>query len=159
MAEGMNSYSLADIAAMMRNNEGDGFLNGNGILIILFFLIFGGGFGGGWGNGWGNNGWNNAGWQGDLTRADLNDSINTLGTNQKLDNLMMEVNKDAHDLEISTLGGFNNTQREIMQNRFENNQNTCGINRNIDQIRYENAQNTCNQCEQCQHTKNLGRNV
>lgn len=26
----MNSYSLADIAAMMRNNEGDGFLNGNG---------------------------------------------------------------------------------------------------------------------------------
>ena len=23
MAEGMNSYSLADIAAMMRNNEGD----------------------------------------------------------------------------------------------------------------------------------------
>ena len=30
MAEGMNSYSLADIAAMMRNNEGDGFLNGNG---------------------------------------------------------------------------------------------------------------------------------
>lgn len=29
MAEGTN-YSLADIAAMMRNNEGDGFLNGNG---------------------------------------------------------------------------------------------------------------------------------
>lgn len=144
MAEGMNSYSLADIAAMMRNNEGDGFLNGNGILIILFFLIFGGGFGGGWGNGWGNNGWNNAGWQGALTRADLNDSINTLGTNQKLDNLTLEVNNDAHDLEISTLGGFNNTQRQIMQNRFENSQNTCCINRNIDQVRYENAQNTCN---------------
>lgn len=41
------------------------------------------------------------------------------------------------------LGGFNCTQREIMQNRFEGGQNTCSINRNIDQVRYENAQNTC----------------
>jgi hypothetical protein len=142
MAEGMNSYSLADIAAMMRNNESDGFLNGNGILIILFFLIFGGGFGGGWGNGWGN-GWNNAGVQGSLTRSDLFEGFNTSRIDTQLDNLTLEVNNDAHNLETSMLGGFNGTQREIMQNRFEGSQNTCGINRNIDQVRYENAQNTC----------------
>lgn len=108
------------------------------ILIILFFLIFGGGFGGGWGNGW-----NNAGWQGSLTRADLNDSINTLGTNQKLDSLTLEVNNDAHNLETSMIGGFNGTQREVMENRFTAQQGFCDINRNIDAVRYENAQNTC----------------
>lgn len=113
------------------------------ILIILFFLIFGGGFGGGWGNGWGN-GWNNAGVQGSLTRSDLFEGFNTSRIDTQLDNLTLEVNNDAHNLETSMLGGFNGTQREIMQNRFEASQNTCGINRNIDQVRYENAQNTCN---------------
>ena len=52
MAEG-NNYSLADIASLMRNN--DGFLEGNGIIILmLFFLLFG--FGGN-GFGFGNNGY------------------------------------------------------------------------------------------------------
>lgn len=113
------------------------------ILIILFFLIFGGGFGGGWGNGWGN-GWNNAGVQGSLTRSDLFEGFNTSRIDTQLGNLTLEVNNDAHSLETSMLGGFNTTQRELMQNRFEGSQNTCGINRNIDQVRYENAQNTCN---------------
>ena len=113
------------------------------ILIILFFLIFGGGFGGGWGGNWGNAGWNNAGWQGSLTRADLNDSINTLGTNQKLDNLTLEVNNDAHNLETSVMTGFNNTQRETLENRFATQNGFCETNRNIDAVRYENAQNTC----------------
>lgn len=112
------------------------------ILIILFFLIFGGGFGGGWGNGWGN-GWNNAGVQGTLTRSDLFEGFNSSRIDTQLDNLTLEVNNDAHNLETSMLGGFNTTQREIMQNRFEGSQNACGINRNIDQVRYENAQNTC----------------
>ena len=43
----MDNMSLSDIAAIMpKSGNGDGFLEGNGIIIlILFFLIFG--FGGG----------------------------------------------------------------------------------------------------------------
>lgn len=141
MAEGAN-YSLADIAAMMKNNEGDGFLNGNGILIILFFLIFGGGFGGGWGN-WGGNGWNAAGLQGSLTRADLNDGFATMGTHQKLDSLTLEVNNDAHNLETSMMSGFNNLGAQVTDSRYAAQQCCCETNRNIDSLRYENAKNTC----------------
>lgn len=141
MAEGSN-YSLADIAAMMKNNEGDGFLNGNGILIILFFLIFGGGFGGGWGN-WGGNSWNAAGLQGSLTRADLNDGFATMGTHQKLDSLTLEVNNDAHNLETSMMSGFNNLGAQVTDSRYAAQQCCCETNRNIDSLRYENAKNTC----------------
>lgn len=54
MFGGMAAPSLADIAAVTRNNDGDGFGNGAGgwwVLIILLALF--GGFGNG---GWGNNG-------------------------------------------------------------------------------------------------------
>ena len=142
MAEGMNSYSLADIAAMMRNNEGDGFLNGNGILIILFFLIFGGGFGGGWGN-WGGNGWNNAGLQGSLTRSDLFEGFNSSRVDTKLDALTLEVNNDAHDIETAMLAGFGRTTSEITDSRYAMQSGLCETNRNIDALRYESARNTC----------------
>ena len=57
----MSDLTAADIAAMTRK---DGFLEGNGIIIlILFFLMFGGGFGG--------FGFGNAAAQGALTRAEL----------------------------------------------------------------------------------------
>ena len=50
-----SGYSLSDLAAVTRGNNGDGFGfgDGNGWWIILLFLIFGMN---GWGNGWGNNG-------------------------------------------------------------------------------------------------------
>lgn len=45
----MDNLSLSDIASVTGNK--DGFLEGNGIIIlILFFLIFGFGGGGAWGN-------------------------------------------------------------------------------------------------------------
>lgn len=144
MAEG-NGYSIADIGALMNNNNRGGwFGNGDDLGLLFFILIFGmwgGGFGGGFG--WGNNGWNNAGVQGALTRSDLFEGFNSNRVDTKLDALTLEVNNDAHDLETSMMTGFNGTQRELMQNRFEASQNTCSINRNIDAVRYENAKNTC----------------
>lgn len=143
MAEGMNGYSLSDVAALMNTRgDRDGFLNGNGILIILFFLIFGGGFGGGFG-GWGNSAWANAGVQGALTRADLNEGLNSLGTNQKLDALALEVNNDAHSLETGMMSGFNGVTSAITDSRYAMQNAFCETNRNIDALRYENARNTC----------------
>lgn len=72
----MDNMTLSDIAAVMPKNatDHDGFLEGNGIIIlILFFLIFG--FGG-----WGNNG------NGNLS-ADMQRGFDTQSVISKLDGL------------------------------------------------------------------------
>lgn len=66
----MNELSLADVAALRSNNDGNGWGNGDGWWIILLFILLGG-----WGNrGWGNggNGGNGAG--GDVLYPWLNQS-------------------------------------------------------------------------------------
>ena len=66
----MNELSLADVAALRGNNDGNGLGNGDGWWIILLFILLGG-----WGNrGWGNggNGGNGAG--GDVLYPWLNQS-------------------------------------------------------------------------------------
>ena len=69
----MDNMTPADVMAMTRNNDNDGFFGGNGFygIIVLFFIfaLFGGGGFGGWGN--------NAAAQGALTRAELADGFNT----------------------------------------------------------------------------------
>lgn len=133
------SYSLADIASLMNNNNND-FLNGNGILIILFFLIFGG-FGGGFG-GWGNAGMNSAALQGALTRSDLTQVAYETALGQKVDNFAMETNNDFHNVETSVMQGFNAIQNQMAENRYAQQSCCCETNRNIDSLKYENAQNT-----------------
>ena len=146
MAEGMNGgYSLADIAALMDKRDGNDFLEGNGILIILFFLIFGGGFGGGfggWGNAWGNTGVNSAALQGALTRSDLTQVAYETALGTKVDNFATEVSNGFHDLNTSMLNGFNGVQMQMAENRYAAQNCCCETNRNIDSLKYENAQNT-----------------
>lgn len=156
MAE--NGFSLADVLAMSNNNHGDNFLQGNGILIILFFLIFGG-FGGGFGGfgGWGNN----ANAQGALTRAEMFDGFNNQEAQRKLDGIAngicdstYAINNSINSLGTVVNNGFNGIQRDlctgfntvnagISENRFASQKCCCETNRNIDSVRYENAQNTC----------------
>lgn len=125
MAEGMN-YSLADIGAMMRD-RGDGFLEGNGIIIlILFFLIFG--FGG---NAWGANGANGA-----LTRAELTEGFNNQSVLRKLDGVTQGLCDGFYAQNTTMLQGFNTLNSQISSC-------CCETNRNIDAVRYENAKNTC----------------
>lgn len=146
MAEG--NFSLADVLAMSNNDRGDNFLQGNGILIILFFLIFGG-----WGNGFGFGG-NNANAQGAFTRAELYEGFNNQDTQRKLDSISNGICDSTYALNNSINNGFNGIQRDlctgfnsvnsgIAENRFASQQCCCETNRNIDAVRYENSQNTC----------------
>lgn len=122
MAEG--TYSLADIGALMKD-RGDGFLEGNGIIIlILFFLIFG--FGGN--NAWGNNG--------TLTRAEMTDGFNNQSVLRKLDGITQGLCDGFYSQNTTMLQGFNNLGSQISSC-------CCETNRNIDAVRYENAKNTC----------------
>ena len=122
-----DGVSAADVMAMTRGT--DGFLEGNGIIIlILFFLIFG--FGGG---AWGNNS--------TLTQAELQSGLYNQTANA--DRLAMmqnqfETQKDV--LENRYQGAWQNqaiqaqqqaccceTQKEILGLQAENYKNTCNI--------------------------------
>ena len=131
----MENYSLSDVAAVTRGNEGfDGF-GGSGawVLIILFALIFGWG-----GNGFGNRG--NAGQP--VTEAGLCNAMN-------FNNLENSVGR----LNDSQAAGFTGIQRDLCQGfaainaginnaRFENQQCCCETQRLIDRNNYDAAMNT-----------------
>lgn len=108
---GVAAPSLADIAAVTRNNDGNGngWGDGNGwwVLIILF-AIFGG---------WGNNGWNNAGTGGagnQFTEAALQRGFDTQSIIQKLDG----INSGICSLGYDQLNQMNGINTNIMQTGF-----------------------------------------
>lgn len=128
------TYSLADIAAVSGNKD-NGFLEGNGIIIlILFFLMFSGGFGGF--GGWGKS-------NGALTRAELAQGLADNNVVRKLDGITYGLSDGFYAQNTTMLNGFNGLGQEIANNRFASQQCCCETNRNIDSVRYENAQNTC----------------
>ena len=127
----MDKYSLADIGALL-NNKTDGFLEGNGIIIlILFFLIFGFGGGGMWGN------------NGALTRAELYDGFSFQNVQRGVEGIKNGICDSTYALNTTMLTGFNTIGQEIANNRFAQQNCCCETNRNIDAVRYENARNTC----------------
>lgn len=117
----------------MESNES--FLEGNGIIIlILFFLMFGGGFGGfgGWGA-------NNAFAQGALTRAELTDGLN-----------FQNLNNDMRSMQSQMNYGFSEVDKGLLIGQKEDAMAFCGVNRNIDSAKYDALLNT-NRIEQAIH--------
>lgn len=128
----MADLNTADVLTL-KNNE-DGFLEGNGIIIlILFFLIFG--FGGNWGG--------NGAAQGALTRAELADGFNHQDVQRQLQGITNGICDGFYAVNTSLLQGFNGLGSQVAENRFASQQCCCETNRNIDAVRYENAKNTC----------------
>ena len=141
MTEGMNGgYSLSDIAALM-GNKNDGFLTGNGILIILFFLIFGGFGGGAWGFN-GGTGINSAATQGALTRSDLTQVAYERALGQKVDGFAGEVCNNFAAVNAALANGFNGVQMQMAENCYAAQNCCCETNRNIDALKYANAIDT-----------------
>jgi hypothetical protein len=131
----MADLSAADVLAL-KDNDNEGFLEGNGIIIlILFFLMFGG-FGGGWGA-------NNSAVQGALTRADMFEGFNNQDVNGQLRGITNGICEGFYGLNTTALQGFNSIGSQIADGRYATQSCCCETNRNIDAVRYENAQNTC----------------
>lgn len=117
-----SGFSVADALALTRSNrDGDGFLEGNGIIIlILFFLIFG--FGGG---GYGNRGGNG------LTQLELQNGFDTNSILRKLDGITNGICSSSYEnaqlinnntlmtmqgmntLNQTVNDGFNGVQRDL----------------------------------------------
>lgn len=144
----MDNMTLSDIAAVMPKNttDHDGFLEGNGIIIlILFFLIFG--FGG-----WGNNG-------NGSQSADMQRGFDTQSIISKLDGLSSGLCDTAYEnarlIEqnaVTNMQGFNQTQMGMMQG-FN------GVQESINNLSHQMEQCCCNLKTQMMQDKydNLNR--
>ena len=110
-----NMMTPADIAAVTRDDNRDGFFGEGGFFwIVVLFLIFGmmgGGFG--WGN--------NAAMQGAITRGELYEGFNTNAILQNQNGLM----RDNFGL-----------QRDILENRFDAQKCCCDTQKEILESRY-----------------------
>jgi hypothetical protein len=129
----MENISLADIAALLKN-DGDGFGAGGGAwiwVIMLFFLYGAGGFG------FGNRGEQYA------TSADVQRGFDTNEITRKLDGVANGLCDGFYAQNTTMLNGFNTLGMQIAENRFAAQNCCCETNRNIDAVRYEAQKNTC----------------
>lgn len=146
--------SLADIAAVSRNGNNDGFGGGNGwwVLIILF-AIFGG---------WGNGGYGNGGGNGtQFTEASLQRGFDTQSIIQKLDGINNGICSLGYD-QLAQMNGINTNvmqtgfgiQQAINENTVAGMQNAnalstqlssccCDLKSLVKDIMYTMAQDTC----------------
>lgn len=123
-----NGLSAGDIMALTKDNEG--FLEGNGIIVlILFLLMF---FMNG--NGFGNNNRGNCATQQDVTSG--------FQFNQ-VDNGIRGLERGICDLGYASLNQTNQLGAQIAQSAFQAKECCCETNRNIDALRYEGQKNTC----------------
>lgn len=131
-----NTYSLSDVAAVTRGNDGFGWgADGMGFFWIFALLLLPGLFGGGF---WGNRGANGE----PVTEAGLCNAMN-------FNNLENAVGR----LGDSQTAGFNGLQRDLCQGfaainaginqvRFDSQQCCCETQRAIDGVNYNGAMNT-----------------
>lgn len=156
-----NEMSPADVAAVVRNNDGNG-NNGYGgwggdwaswIILFLIFGMFGWGGFGGFGGGFGGFG-GGAGLQGMATRADINEGFALNNLQGGINAIQQGVCDSTYALNNAISNGFNNTNVGMMQGFNGVERGFCNISsqladcccttqRAIDNVNYNMATNTC----------------
>lgn len=148
-----NGISLADIAAVTKNDEING-MNGlwNNPFIYLIWMWAMRSFNG-WGDGNVPNGVATAAGQ-YATQADIQRAFDTNSILQKLDGITYGLSDGFYTTNTATLQGFNGVQRDlcagfnavnngITENRFAAQQCCCEIQKGIMENRYAAEKNTC----------------
>lgn len=123
----MDTMSAADIAAVTGRNDGFGFGN-EGLWLFAILALMGGGFGN-WG---GRNG--NAVTEADLCNAnsftDLKGAVR--GISDQIDGMNVGLTKGICDLGYTTLGQFNNLERQLADC-------CCTTQRSVDSVKFDMA--------------------
>ena len=145
-----NGISLADVAAVTRNNDEWGM---NNPFIYLVWMFMARMFGGGWGEGYGPApGVATAAGQ-YATQADIQRAFDTNTITQKLDGITNGLSDGFYAVNTSNLQGFNGIQRDlcvgfnsvnngIAENRFAAQQCCCETQKGIMENRYAAEKNT-----------------
>lgn len=148
-----NGISLADIAAVTRNNEDEGMMNwANNPFIYLVWMMMARMFGG-WGFGGPDGGVATAAGQ-HATQADIQRAFDTNTITNKLDGITNGLSDGFYAVNTGMLNNFNGIQRDLCQgfntvsagineNRFAQQQCCCQMERGLDSVNYNNARNTC----------------
>ena len=153
-----NGISLADIAAVTRNNEDGWGMNGmwNNPFIYLVWMFMARSFNGnGWGEGYGPGMAGLATAAGQYaTQADIQRAFDTNTITNKLDGITNGLSDGFYAMNTATLQGFNGVQRDlcagfnsvnngITENRFAAQQCCCETQKGIMENRYAAEKNTC----------------
>lgn len=126
-----DNFSLSDVAAVTRNNDGWGGGEGGWFgMIILFALIFGWG-----GNGFG--GQRNFNGGEPVTESGLCNAMNFNNLENQVGRLSDSLQNGLCNLGYETLRNFNTTQQQIAEC-------CCTTQRGIDSVNYNGAMNTAN---------------
>jgi hypothetical protein len=135
---GGENFSLSDVAAVTRDNDGMGNMGAWWIIIFVLFFAFGGG-------GFGNNANGNA-----LTQQEMQAGFNNSAVIGKLDRLGDGISSLGYDqlaqmngLQRDMCTGFTSLASDINNARFENQQCCCNTEKEILQSRFNSAQETC----------------
>ena len=131
-----NSYSLSDVAAVTRGNDGFGWgADGMGFFWIFALLLLPGLFGGGF---WGNRGANGE----PVTEAGLCNAMNFNNLENAVGRLGDSQTAGFNGLQRDLCQGFSAINSGINQVRFDNQQHCCETQRMIDRNDYNAAMNT-----------------
>lgn len=124
----MSELTASDVLALTRDGD-KGFLEGNGIIIlILFFLMFGNGF-------WNGNGGNIAA-QESLTRAELYEGLNTQDVKNSISGISNQLCSGFADITNAMNAGFSGIQAGLC-NGFNS------VNSGIANLGYQMSQCCC----------------
>lgn len=144
LVENGSGLSIADAMALTKGADGDAGNFGSTwtwVFFLFFLLAWGGGgfFGGG-----------NSSREGELTRAELYNSLGQQDSFMHQSDIMRELSAFERDatnnwgeMKYDNLIGVNNIMSQMATNAAAQAQCCCETNRNIDAVRYENAKNTC----------------
>ena len=144
LVENGGGLSIADAMALTKGADGNAGNFGSTwtwVFFLFFLLAWGGGgfFGGG-----------NSSREGELTRAELYNSLGQQDSFMHQSDIMRELSAFERDatnnwgeMKYDNLIGVNNIMAQMATNAAAQAQCCCETNRNIDAVRYENAKNTC----------------
>ena len=144
LVENGSGLSIADAMALTKGADGNAGNFGSTwtwVFFLFFLLAWGGGgfFGGG-----------NSSREGELTRAELYNSLGQQDSFMHQSDIMRELSAFERDatnnwgeMKYDNLIGVNNIMSQMATNAAAQAQCCCETNRNIDTVRYENAKNTC----------------
>lgn len=144
LVENGSGLSIADAMALTKGADGNAGNFGSTwtwVFFLFFLLAWGGGgfFGGG-----------NSSREGELTRAELYNSLGQQDSFMHQSDIMHELSAFERDatnnwgeMKYDNLIGVNNIMSQMATNAAAQAQCCCETNRNIDAVRYENAKNTC----------------
>lgn len=128
-----NTFDVADALALQR--DGNGFADGNGWWIILFFIAMWGGFGG--------NGFNRGQCNPCATQEQVANEFDFNTVNNGIRGVQQGLCDGFYAQNNEMLRGFNGVGNQISNLGYQMQNCCCETNRNIDSLRYQSEKNTC----------------